>query len=305
MRARSIGLPALYSPCMPPTVQAPAKINLTLEILARRTDGYHGVRSVMLPIGLYDIVRWQPAERFSFVCDDGAPRDRSNLVMRAFDALGIEPALEVRLEKNIPTGGGLGGGSSDGAAILRAAAAGAFGALGEKDFVAIARSLGSDVPFFLVETGALVEGTGERVTALGALPDWWTVIVMPPVAIETAGAYSALDAARGEGYEVRARNASPSIVALEAVQRGDFNGAAAASMNDFEDVIAAREPAIAAALDALRAAEARAARLCGSGSSCFALAETEREANAIAERIDVPGDTRVRVAPLARTDAWR
>ena|SRR5579872_3189707 len=288
----------------PGAAQAPAKINLTLEILARREDGFHGVRSVMLPIGLHDTVRWQPAERFAFHCDDGAPHDKSNLVVRAFDALGIDPPLEVRLEKKIPTGGGLGGGSSDGAAILRAAASGAFGTLGEKDFVKIARGLGSDVPFFLVETGALVEGTGERVTALGALPDWWTVIVMPPVAVETATAYTALDAARGEKYDVRARNASPSIAALEAVQRGDFNGAIAASMNDFENVIAAREPAIAATLAALRAAGARLARLCGSGSSCFALAETKDEARAIAESLP-PLGARVHVTRLAQTKAWR
>ncbi|MGA3036375.1 MAG: 4-(cytidine 5'-diphospho)-2-C-methyl-D-erythritol kinase [Vulcanimicrobiaceae bacterium] len=288
----------------PGAAQAPAKINLTLEILARREDGYHGVRSVMLPIGLRDTVRWQPSERFAFHCNDGAPRDKSNLVMRAFDALDIEPALDITLEKKIPTGGGLGGGSSDGAAILRAAAAGAFGELGDKDFLSIARGLGSDVPFFLVETGALVEGTGERVTALGALPDWWTVIVMPAVAVETAGAYNALDSARGKKYKVRPRNESPSILAVEAVQRGDFNAAIAASMNDFEEVIAASEPAIAASLDALRGAGARLARLCGSGSSCFALAETKDEARAIAESLS-PIGARVHVTPLAPTKVWR
>ncbi|MBV8424392.1 MAG: hypothetical protein JO349_04315 [Candidatus Eremiobacteraeota bacterium] len=140
----------------PGAIEAPAKINVTLEVLAKRADGYHGIRSVMLPIGLHDAVRWQPAPGFSFTCDDAAPRNGTNLVVRAFRALGIEPPLDVTLEKRIPTGGGLGGGSSDGAAVLRAAAAGAFGALGEKDFLAIARGLGSDVPFFLVETGALV-----------------------------------------------------------------------------------------------------------------------------------------------------
>jgi 4-diphosphocytidyl-2-C-methyl-D-erythritol kinase len=291
----------------PGAAQAPAKINLTLEILARREDGYHGVRSVMLPIALHDTVRWQPSERFAFQCNDGAPHDKSNLVMRAFDALDIEPALDVTLEKRIPTGGGLGGGSSDGAAILRAAAAGAFGPLGDKDFVSIARGLGSDVPFFLVETGALVEGTGERVTALGALPDWWTVIVMPAVAVETAGAYGALDSARDKWkkkYKVRPRNESASIAAVEAVQRGDFKAAIAASMNDFETIIARREPAIAASLAALRAAGARLARLSGSGSSCFALAETKDEARDIAENLG-PLGARVHVTPLARAETWR
>lgn len=289
----------------PGAIEAPAKINLTLEVLAPRADGYHGIRSVMLPIALRDVVRWQPAERFGFRCDDPALRNGSNLVVRAFDALGIEPALEVSLEKHIPAGGGLGGGSSDGAAVLRAAASGAFGAFGEKDFVAIARGLGSDVPFFLVETGALVEGTGERVTALGALPAWWVVLVLPPVTVATAGAFKDLDAARGDAYETRPRNASPSLMAVEAVQRNDFAAAIATSMNDFEDVIAAREPLVAQSLAALRSAGARLARLCGSGSSCFALAETETEARTIAKRLSPPRDAKVHVVPLDRADVWR
>lgn len=289
----------------PGAIEAPAKVNLTLEVLAPRADGYHGIRSVMLPIGLHDVVRWQPAEHFVFRCDDSALRNGSNLVVRAFRALGIEPSLDVVLEKKIPTGGGLGGGSSDGAAVLRAAAAGAFGALPERDFLAIARGLGSDVPFFLVETGALVEGTGERVTALGGLPGWWVVVLAPPVSVATAGAFTALDAARGANYAMRPRNASPSLAAVEAVQRADFAAAISLGMNDFEDVIATREPLVAASLDALRAAGARLARLCGSGSSCFALAETEREARTVAERLTPPADTKIDVVPLDHANTWR
>ena len=289
----------------PGAIEAPAKINLTLEVLARRDDGYHGIRSVMLPIGLHDVIRWQPANRFTFSCGDTAPRDGSNLVVRAFRALDIEPPIDVVLEKQIPAGGGLGGGSSDGAAVLRAASAGAFGELGEKDFLAIARDLGSDVPFFLVETGALVEGTGERVTALGALPPWWVIVVVPPLAVGTSGAYTALDAERGENYETRPRNTSPSLVALEAVQRADFTAAIAASTNDFEDIIAQREPLVAATLDALRASDARLVRLCGSGASCFALAETENEAQTIAKRIKPPANSKIHVVPLQRVTTWR
>ena len=289
----------------PGAIEAPAKINLTLEVLARREDGYHGIRSVMLPIGLHDVIRWQPANRFAFSCDDTAPRDGSNLVVRAFRALDIEPPIDVVLEKRIPVGGGLGGGSSDGAAVLRAAAAGAFGELGEKDFLAIACDLGSDVPFFLVETGALVEGTGERVTALGALPPWWAVVVVPPLAVETSGAFSALDAERGENYETRPRNTSPSLVAVEAVQRGDFAAVIAANMNDFEDIIAEREPLVAATLTALRASGARLVRLSGSGASCFALAESEDEAQAISKRVSPPTDSKVHVVPLQHAKSWR
>src|SRR5579872_2272078 len=111
----------------PGSIDAPAKINLTLEILARRADGYHGVRSVMLPIGLRDTLRWQPAAAFHFETADDAPPGNANVVVRALRALGIEPPIHLILSKHIPVGGGLGGGSSDAAAILRAAARGAFG----------------------------------------------------------------------------------------------------------------------------------------------------------------------------------
>ena len=289
----------------PGALEAPAKINLTLEVLARRSDGYHGIRSVMLPIALHDVLRWEPASHFSFHCSGDGPADESNLVVRAFRALDLEPPLKVTLEKSVPAGGGLGGGSSDAAAVLRAAAGGAFGEPARNDYLDVARALGSDVPFFLVETGALVEGTGERVTALGALPHWWVVLVIPPVAVETASAYRALDAARDGAQTSRPRANSRSLAALEAVQHGDFTRAVEASVNDFEPVIAAREPSIAQTLDALRGAGARLARLSGSGSSCFGLAESHEEATRIRERLALPKDAIAHVVPLAHSAAWR
>jgi 4-diphosphocytidyl-2-C-methyl-D-erythritol kinase len=284
---------------------APAKINLTLEILARRSDGYHGVRSVMLPIALADVLAWEPAPAFAFASGDGAPNDDSNLVVRAFRALGISPNVRVRLEKRIPSAAGLGGGSSDAAAVLIAASEGAFGALDGRDYVSLARGLGSDVPFFLAGTGALVEGTGERVTALGALPRWHAVVVVPPVGVATAQAYAALDASRSSAYESRPRNASPSLTVLQAVQRGDFSGVAASAMNDFQNVVAAQHPLVGASLEALLAAGARLALLSGSGSACFALAENEREAATICERLNAPGGARVENVPLWHDARWR
>ncbi|MBV8152510.1 MAG: 4-(cytidine 5'-diphospho)-2-C-methyl-D-erythritol kinase [Candidatus Eremiobacteraeota bacterium] len=283
------------------SIDAPAKINVTLEILARRDDGYHNLRSLMLPIALSDEVRWEPAKRFQF---EGESR---NLVARAFQALGIEPPLAVSLHKRIPIGAGLGGGSSDAAAVLRAAAAGAFGddVSHDRDYLAIARSLGSDVPFFLVETGALVEGTGERVTAAGALPDWWVVVLVPPAAVSTVQAYAALDEARAGGYESRPRNAAASLAALEALQRADFDAVLAAGVNDFEAVIAPREPQVAAALAALRDAGAKRPMLSGSGSATFALAPTRDAAEALAAGIALPRGARVHVVPLAHSPAWR
>ena len=216
-------------------VRAPAKINLTLEILNRQDDGYHRLRSVMLPIALEDEISIEPAERFAFSCDPATLGD-DNLVVRAFAAAGKADApFAVHLRKVIPVGAGLGGGSSDAATILRAAIEGAFGAPDARDWVAAARALGSDIPFFLTGTGALVEGTGERVTAAGALPPWWVVVLAPAVHVDTGDAYRRLAAARNNvPLPSRPRAGSASLLALEAVQRGDYNAAIGVAVNDFE-----------------------------------------------------------------------
>ncbi|HEY8297515.1 MAG TPA: 4-(cytidine 5'-diphospho)-2-C-methyl-D-erythritol kinase [Candidatus Baltobacteraceae bacterium] len=287
----------------PLLLRAPAKLNLTLEVLSRRGDGLHALRSVMVPIDLYDeieIDRTRPA--FAFSCDDPSLAS-GNLVERAFAALDLaQSGYGVHLRKRIPTGAGMGGGSSDAAAILLAAQNGAFGAVGERDYLSIARSLGSDVPFFLVQTGALVEGTGERITAAGALPPWHAVVVAPPVAVSTAAAYAALDASE---RPTRTRNTSSSLAVLAALQSAQFERAVELLHNDFETAIAGRSPEITSALDALRRAGASRALLTGSGSCVFALTRTAEDAAAVAARIDLPKTYGVHRAAFAAGSAWR
>jgi 4-diphosphocytidyl-2-C-methyl-D-erythritol kinase len=286
-------------------LRAPAKVNLTLEILARRDDGYHALRSVMLPIGLEDVITIEPAERLTFTCNRGE-LERDNLVQRALASAGFGDArLAVHLEKTIPVGAGLGGGSSDAAAIVRAAMHGAFGDPGDRDWIAIARGLGSDVPFFLTETGALVEGTGERLTALGALPPWWFVIATPNVHVDTGDAYRRLAAQRTQTpVATRPRSGSASLLAVEAIQRGDYAAAIAAATNDFEQIVCAAYPDVARVLAALHAARAPHAMLSGSGGSCFSLCVDEAAARALAARIVAgPGD-RIAVVPFASSDVW-
>ncbi len=175
------------------TLHAPAKLNLTLEVLGRRADGMHGLRSVMVPVDLCDDIEIAPAGDFSFSCDRADLRE-NNIVESAMRALNVSHGgTSVTLKKRIPTGAGMGGGSSDAAAILLAGAHGMFGTLRGLDMVALAGSLGSDVPFFLAQTAALVEGTGERVTPLGTVPRWHAVIVKPPASISTAWAYEQID----------------------------------------------------------------------------------------------------------------
>jgi 4-diphosphocytidyl-2-C-methyl-D-erythritol kinase len=280
---------------------APAKINLTLEVLALRPDGYHGVRSVMVPLELADELHYEPAAEFSFSCDRADLAGDDNLIVRAARATGF-PKVAARLIKRIPTQAGLGGGSSDAATFLLLAASGRLGPVEPFDLPAVARSLGSDVPFFLAECAALVEGTGERVTPLGNAPPWWVVVVAPPAAISTAQAYAALDALP---RETRARNASPSLAAGTALQRGDYDATQSHLCNDFQTIACEREPAIAHAFDALRVAGAGHALLCGSGACVFAMTQDQKAAETLAQRLDLNGEYVITVTRLRRSDRWK
>ncbi len=284
------------------TLRAPAKLNLTLEVLPKRADGLHGVRSVMVPIDLCDELCVEGHDGFSFDCDD--PQLRSdNLVERAVRALDL-PTFNARilLRKRIPAGAGMGGGSSDAAAVLLASVRAVFGERPSVDLLQAARALGSDVPFFLVQTAALVEGTGERITALGAVPPWHAIVVKPPVAVNTAAAYNAIDA---QPRPTRPRNSSSSLAMGEALQRRDFNRVVQLLANDFQAVVAAQFDPIREALELLRAAGAANAVLTGSGSCVFALAPTMQARDRIVSGLRLPPGFALYTAAFWNGPAWR
>lgn len=282
------------------TLRAPAKLNLTLEVLQRREDGLHGLRSVMVPVDLCDELRVEESDAFAFACD--MPElQADNLVERALTALDVKNA-RVELRKAIPTGAGMGGGSSDAAAILLAAQRGVFGTVPQVDYLATARSLGSDVPFFLVETAALVEGTGERVTALGPVPPWHAVVVKPPVHLSTAWAYQQLDASP---RPTRPRSDSVSLHLGEALQRGEFDRVQSLLQNDFHDVLAPSSTEITAALDGLKRAGAEHPMLTGSGSCVFELVRDAADAQQLESAVKLPAEYRVFRCALWNGQAWR
>ncbi len=285
------------------TLRAPAKLNLTLEVLAPRPDGLHGIRSVMVPVDVFDDLHVRFAGDFSFSCD--VPElQHDNLVVRAIRALQLlDSNIAVDLRKRIPSSAGMGGGSSDAAAVLLAAQRGVFGATDAAiDYLSLARSLGSDVPFFLAQTAALVEGTGERVTALGAVPPWHAVVVKPPVEVSTAWAYRRIDASpRGS----RARSSSRSLQMAQALQRADFDSVVSLLHNDFDAIVRNCTPQVAAAADMLRAAGSSHSLLSGSGSCVFALAQTAGERDDLAARIAASGDYRIFACSFWSGEAWR
>ncbi len=282
-------------------LRAPAKINLTLEVLDRRADGMHALRSLMVPLKLADEVTIESQARLTIACEPPLPDGTRNLAQRAFEAAFPDRGARISIRKHIPVGAGMGGGSSDAAAVLLAAADGALGEVESRDWLALARELGSDVPFFLARTGALIEGTGERVTAVGALPAWHVLAIKPPASISTAAAYARIDSG---SHLTRPRNTSVSLRALAALQRGDFDTVAACLSNDFESA-ALRHPDVARAFDALRAAGAAHVLLAGSGSAVFALTATQAQRDTIAQRLSVPSDYTVLPTAFARESVWR
>lgn len=183
--------------------EAFAKINRELRVGGRRADGFHEIRSRFCTVDLSDSIEIEEAPGFELLCSGiPVPAGGSNLVASAAhalaDRLGVAPRVRIRLEKRIPAGAGLGGGSSDAAVTLLLLSRIWRSSLGMEDLSGIAASLGSDVPFFLHGGEADVEGRGERVRPLGDQPPIELVLLIPPFSIQTAMVYAAYSrSARG------------------------------------------------------------------------------------------------------------
>jgi 4-diphosphocytidyl-2-C-methyl-D-erythritol kinase len=182
------------------TCMAPAKINLVLEVLGKRDDGYHEIRSLVQAINLCDVLSFEPADEITFECTETSLQTSDNLVVQAAELLrgisGYKKGAKIKLEKRIPWGG-LGGGSSDAAATLSALNRLWKLKLKKPVLVELAARLGSDVPFFVHGGTAIIEGRGERVTPLAASMPSWFVLLLPPLPKaprKTQQLYSRLDA---------------------------------------------------------------------------------------------------------------
>lgn len=256
-----------------------AKINLSLRVHGRRADGYHEVSTVLQTVTLRDRLTFEPLAGASFelVCDSPeAPADASNLVHRAATMLrerfSISRGARVVLEKRIPSGGGLGGGSSDAAVALAGLSRLWELKTTKGELTEIGARLGADVPFFLTGGTALGTGTGAEITPLEDTPGMSLVIIAPTVKVPTAEAYGALNA--------------PALTKAETAVKlpishaeAEFSGLHREEMrNDFEAVVFRLYPEIGRAKDALKAAGASAAMLSGSGSSVFGVFDSEGEA---------------------------
>ncbi len=274
-------MPSTLPPERPYFIQAPAKINLTLDVLGKRPDGYHDLASVFVSIALWDTLALWPAPpgTVAIFCDQADLGTDDNLVVRAarllMRATGLDFGVRADLRKMIPTQGGLGGGSSDAAAMLLALNAWLGLGLSAARLAELGAELGSDVPFFIYGGTALVEGRGERVQTLPDLTPLWLLIVKPPVAIPTPRIFRELTAA---GYTSGA--ATRDLVAH--IQAGTLPPLTDATLvNALEPVALSAYPAVAAARACLRDAGAPCVRMSGSGPTLYAPCATLSQAEAL------------------------
>lgn len=256
---------------------APAKLNLCLHVTSRRPDGYHDLQTIFQLISLSDQLSFELREDGRVVRLDyeGAAADAlsgvgedQDLCVRAARALqlrtGTTSGVAIRIRKNIPVGGGLGGGSSDAATTLVVLNALWQGGLSSDELAAIGMGLGADVPVFVRGFSGLGEGVGERLTPL-ELPKSWFLVIYPRVSIPTRDVFQAPELTRN----------SP-VLTIPALLA--FGG-----RNDCEPVVRRRYPEVAAALDWL--GRHAPARLTGTGSCLFARFASAAEAERVAARV--------------------
>ena len=267
------------APVSTATFFSPAKINLFLAITGRREDGFHELVSVVAPLEFGDTLQAEsggPEPGFSLTCDDPAvPADGSNLVLRAATAFaaatGWPGGVSFRLEKHIPLGAGLGGGSSNAVAALRALNELAGRPLELARLAELAASVGSDCPLFLHDGPVVMRGRGERVAALAPeaaarLRGRRVLVFKPMFGISTAWAYTRM-AAEAPAHYLPPGEAEARVAAW-------IRGNAPAEellFNSMEGVAGAKYLALPVLLEALRAEFGLEARMSGSGSACFAL----------------------------------
>jgi len=257
-------------------VVAQAKVNLLLRVLAREASGYHSIETVFQRIDLGDDVVVRVAGGRSLDCAgpampaEGLGPVEKNLAYRAAvayaDATGWPAGFAIEIQKRIPVGGGMGGGSADAGAVLRALDALAPAPLGPR-LVELAAELGADVPFMTAESPlAFAWSRGERMLALPPLPPRPLVLLAPGFGVGTAEAYGWVAEERG-AYRPEPRLHVPADFATwDDIER--------VAHNDFERVVARRQPRVAELVDVLAAAGARPAMMSGSGSTVFGVFES-------------------------------
>jgi 4-diphosphocytidyl-2-C-methyl-D-erythritol kinase len=278
-------------------VTSSAKVNLSLDVLGRREDGYHVLRTILQSVGLFDTLRFTPTSSGIVLhCRPPELESRSNLCWRAAELLqeakGIASGVSIELEKTIPLGAGLGGGSGNAAATLLALNRLWGLNLTDEKLRDLAKRLGADVPFFLRGGCALAEGIGDELTPLPNALDAWLVLVQPDFPLATQEVYGWWDAAPVA--------AAPSTDAMRtALRSGDVKRIGQNLRNMIEPVVASRCPEIGIIKAQLLQSGAAGAAMTGTGSVVFGIFADESQAQAAAQLVQTE-QTRAFVSPATR-----
>ncbi|MEW6096346.1 MAG: 4-(cytidine 5'-diphospho)-2-C-methyl-D-erythritol kinase [bacterium] len=254
---------------------APAKINLFLNVIAKRQDGYHEVETILQKIELYDtIVLEERDEGIELECKEVAGVE--NLAYKTANLLkqelGGKKGVKIRIEKSIPIAAGLGGGSSDAAATLIGLNKLWDLELTQNDLISFASKLGADVPFFIFNEGlALGTGIGTIIAPLPPLPQFWLVIICPKIKISTNKVYESLN------FMLTNETIKGKIIKV-AIKEGDIEKISKLLHNTLEEIVIPKYPIIKRLKEKLLKAGVLGALMSGSGSTVFGIVKTEAEA---------------------------
>ncbi|ADQ06919.1 4-diphosphocytidyl-2C-methyl-D-erythritol kinase [Caldicellulosiruptor hydrothermalis 108] len=268
-------------------LKAYAKINLALDVLSKREDGYHEIRTIMQTVDLYDIINIEKIEEDSIIVttsSENIPTDNKNhayiaasLLKERFD---VKQGVRIHIEKNIPVSAGLAGGSTDAAAVLKGLNEIFELNLSEQQLMEIGREIGADVPFCLVGGTALCEGIGEKVIKLKSAPQMNILIAKPEVYVSTQAVYEALDLSK-----IKKR---PNIEAMiSAIEEGNVKEIAKNLCNVLEVVTVNQYPVINRVKDIMRNNNALGTVMTGSGPAVFGIFGNKYDALKAAERLKV------------------
>jgi len=273
-------------------IAAPAKVNLHLELLSKRPDGYHELRTLIATVNLYDTLEIQPARELALSCDaPGIPTDSKNLAMKAAEALraatGTNFGASINLTKRIPHEAGLGGGSSDAAAALFTLNRLWKLDLSDAELMTVAAAVGSDVAAFLAGPSSWCTGRGELAKPADIGDPMHLVIVKPAVGLSTAAVYANVDLRAG----LRERPESLAEILRVLTQPGST----VELFNRLQPAAFALQPAVKLVYDRLRECDPLRALLSGSGSSVFAVARNAADARRIAAEYATLGEPTDRI----------
>lgn len=269
------------------TIPAYAKINLTLDVLGKRPDGYHDLSMVMQSVSLADqvIIRETEEEGFTLKTDlgflPGADKNIAGVAARAFARhTGVDlSGLEIELQKHIPVCAGTAGGSSDGAAVLRGLNRWFSCGLSLRHLAEIGEKVGSDVPYCVLGCTALAEGRGEKLTCLPALPDCHIVLCKPGFSVSTPELFRRID-------ELKLRFHPDTAGVLAALEEGDLAGVSRRMFNVFEEALPAQRRAVVEEIKStLLSRGALGACMSGTGPTVFGIFDNAESARSVADEL--------------------